>query len=248
MSRDGRRTGMERPRTARRAAGRRGQRLATALALALLANGCAAGREAPPRPAAPEPDLNFATAVDDVRQEALLDFRRGIDALADANPDAASERLLQVVDRCGSGPLGQQALLMLAIAELDPANRDPRLHLAVEASSQLALRTADTTWTHRVADALYLLARRLAPPPTHLDRMDVDAMRSRIESATTGRLTPWRDCAAVWAPGTAGEGELPRWKGTPYPVQMAVLRHQLRELREELERLRRLASQADAAP
>lgn len=217
--------------------------LAGAIALVPLAAGCATT----PGPASPAPqlDLTPVSVVDEARLETLERFHLAMDAARGGNPDAAYERLLEVVDRCGTAPLGQQALLMLTIGELDPRNPDPRLHLAVEASAGLARWTADTTWTHRVADALYLISRRLAPRPSHLDAQDVQALRERMERATDGRVRlPSPDCSAAW-PGAGGTDEsLPDLDGVPYPVQMTRLRHELRELRREVERLRRLARHA----
>lgn len=221
--------------------------LAGAIVLVPLTAGCATTPEtASP---APELDLTPVSVVDEARIETLERFRLAMEAAGEGNPDAAYERLLQVVDRCGTAPLGQQALLMLAIGELDPRNPDPRLHLAVEASSRLARWTVDTTWIHRVADALYLISRRLAPRPSHLDAQDVEALRERVGRATDGRVRlPSPDCSAGW-PGAGGaDGSLPDLDGVPYPVQVTRLRHELRQLRREVERLRRLARHADASP
>lgn len=220
---------------------------AGAVALGTLAAGCAPAPE--PRPAAPQPDLTPVSTLDEARLEALGRFGLALDAARSGNPDAAYELLLQVVDRCGSEPLGQQALLMLAIGELHPGNPDPRLHLAAEASARLAHLTPDTTWTHRVAEALYLLSRRLAPRSGHLAAMDVQDLRARVERATDGRLRlPRVDCSPVWPAGTPGDGSLPELRGLPYPVQVAGLRRELRDLRREVERLRRLMSRSDSPP
>lgn len=235
-----------------------------ALAAAAFLAGCASSPK--PRLSMPEPDLTLVAPVDVARQEALARFERALVELEEGNPDAAYEDLLQVADRCGRAPLGQQALLMVAIAQLDPTSPDQRIHLAAQAAAHLARWTPDTTWIHRTAEVLYLLSRKLAPPANHLHAMDVDALGARLERAREGadagtdpaaagtdRTAAGTDptagtCSAAWPDGTDRPGNLPELEETPLPAQIARLRSELSVLRQEVERLRRLIGRKEPAP
>ena len=272
--------------------------------------------EAPPPPPPPP------------QAEAPDKLQAALEALGKSEYTAAHARLMEVVELCGSAPLGQQALLLIAATELDPRNPDPRRSLAAESTSLLLGELDSMSWAGQFAESFSLIGRRLGaqqlgaedtealelgwlfrhgygrqPPDkpedgeasTLMDEdsrewAEVESMSSETDyslsgphtgrddtvagstgaipgrsgtgsypsagsSLSTGSATRERrdeaspHCEALWAaPSVGGDGQgvqgvLPSLPGSSYPAQVTALRRRVRELEEELERIRRIVSE-----
>jgi len=167
-------------------------------------------------------------------------------ALDGRNYDAAHARLLEVVDLCGSAPLGQQALLLMAVAELDPRNPDPRRDLAAESTALLWEETYARGWAHTLAESLYMIALRLGAGNAGPTDAEAAELEWRVRAAPADASSY---CGPAWPArlpsptASAPEDGLPSLNGSSYPAQVAELRRHVRELEEELERIRRIVGQ-----
>jgi hypothetical protein len=253
--------------------------------------------------------------------EAPDKLQAALEALGKSDYTAAYARLMEVVELCGSAPLGQQALLLIAATELDPRNPDPRRSLAAESTSLLLGELDSMSWARQFAESFYLIGRRLGarqlgaedtealelgwlfrhgygrqPPDRpedgeattlidedsrewaevesrssetdyalsgpHTGRNATVAGRTGVISGTsgtgsspsTGSATRERreeaspHCEALWAAPSVGDGQvvqgvLPSLPGSSYPARVTALRRRVRELEEELERIRRIVSE-----
>jgi len=249
--------------------------------------------EAPPPPPPPP------------QAEAPDKLQAALEALGKSDYTAAYARLMDVVELCGSAPLGQQALLLIAATELDPRNPDPRRSLAVESTTLLLAKLDSMSWARQFVESFYLIGRRLGaqqlgaedtealelgwlfrhgygrqPPDkpedgeasTLMDEdsrewAEVESMSSETDYALSGPHTGRDDtlstgsatrerrdeasphCEALWAALSVGgdgqdvPGVLPSLPGSSYPAQVTALRRRVRELEEELERIRRIVSE-----
>ena len=263
---------------------------------------------APPQPAPPPP------------AEAPDKLQAALEALGKNDYGAAHARLLEVVELCGSAPLGQQALLLIAATELDPRNPDPRRSLADESTSLLLGELDQMSWARQFAESFYLIGRKLGAqqlgaadtealelgwlfrhgygrqPPGQPEAgeastlMDEDSREwakveslSETDNALSGphtgrdntvpgrtgvisgrsgtRFSPSTGAAtrerrdeasphweALGAAPSVGDVQgvrdaLPSLPGSSYPAQVTALRRQVRELEEELARIRRIVSE-----
>lgn len=219
-------------------------------ALAYATAGCASGGGAPEAepPASASSRLVLAGPLpggDLPRAGQRLGL--ALDALGAGNPDAAYGHIIGVLHRCGADALGQQALLLLASAELDPANSDPRLDLAAEAAAQVAARQPAGTWVRRIALALHGTARRLGAAPVRTLRAEEIELHGGSVAMAARPPRPAVDCGSTlgWPHvGVGGSGDLapPSVSGASYPARLAELRRRVSEMEQELERLRRLTS------
>lgn len=206
--------------------------------------------EAPP-PAPPPPQA-----------EAPDKLKAALEALGKSDYTVAHARLMEIVELCGSAPLGQQAVLLIAATELDPRNPDPRGSLAAESTSLLLGELDSMSWAGQFAESFYLIGRRLGAQ--QLGAEDTEALelgwlfrhgygRQPPDEPEDGEASTLMDeaslhCEALWAAPSVGDsqgvqGVLPSLPGSSYPAQVTALRRQVRELEEELERIRRIVSQ-----
>lgn len=171
------------------------------------------------------------------------DLSAGLAAIESANPDAAYGHLTAVLEQCGSSSLGQQALLTMAAAELDPRNPDPRRKLAAEAAAQVAARQDPDTWPGQIARSLYGIALRLGARPVDPVLPDVIELYDGSTAFAAAPAHPAADCGATEAwpgPGRRTPAALPSLGGASYPARISALRRRVAELEAERERLRRL--------
>lgn len=245
-------------------------RLRMAWVAGALTGAAACASAPPPQPPVPEPKpvVQPPPPPPPPEAEAPGKLELAMAALDERNYDAAHARLLEVVDLCGSAPLGQQALLLMAVAELDPRNPDPRRDLAAESTALLWEETYGRGWAHTITESLYLIALRLGARnagPTDAEAAELEwrvraAPAGAAESHATGHALAGSGdssadplatsyCGPVWPtrlppPTTsAPQDRLPSLNGSSYPAQVAELRRRVRELEEELERIRRIVGQ-----
>lgn len=224
-------------------------RLRMAWVAGALTGAAACASTPPPQPPIPEPKrvVQPPPPPPPPEAEAPGKLELAVAALDERNYDAAYARLLEVVDLCGSAPLGQQALLLMAVAELDPRNPDPRRDLAAESTALLWEETYGRGWAHTLTESLYLIALRLGARNAGPADAEAAELEWRVRAAPAGAATSY--CGPAWPtrlpPPTASapEDALPSLNGSSYPAQVAELRRRLRELEEELERVRRIVGQ-----
>ncbi len=245
-----------------------------------LAGACSSHPQPGPVLPEPEPIVEPPPPPPPPQQRAPGELAAALDALAKRNYDAAYAHLLDVVELCGGTPLGQQALLLIAAAELDPRNPDPRRGLAVQSAALLLDEIQDGSWLRQFTESLYLISLRLGatrPGPADPDAAElgwrlmgreaaaaeaggVGALQNedpaewaRVESANpthsaTGGLGKAGEasgyCEAAWptASQRSPVATLPTLSSSSYPSQLAALRERVRELEQELERIRRIVT------
>jgi hypothetical protein len=230
-------------------------RLRTAWVAGALTGAAACASTPPPQLLVPEPKpvVQPPPPPPPPEAEAPGKLELAVAALDGRNYDAAHARLLEVVDLCGSAPLGQQALLLMAVAELDPRNPDPRRDLAAESTALLWEETYARGWAHTLAESLYMIALRLGAGNAGPTDAEAAELEWRVRAAPAGDSSAdslsTSYCGPVWptrlTPPTtsAPEDLLPSLNGSSYPAQVAELRRRVRELEEELERIRRIVGQ-----
>lgn len=196
-------------------------------------------------PGLPPPGPGAAEAGTELRSD---DGIPGLGPLMEAfearNQDVLYARVLQVLERCGTRPLAQQALLLLTAGELDPRNPDPRPPLALEATEIVLRAVEPASWTHALAESLHLIARRLGAEKAGLYAADELELRFRSEKGDDGGAEePPVACeAAPWPEAGAGV-DPPVFRERSYPALVAQLRRRVAELEEELQRLRRITKE-----
>ncbi len=294
------------------------RRLGIAASAVTLITACSSNPD--PAPVVPDPAPVVQApppAPPPPQAQAPYKLQAALEALWKGDYTAGHARLAEVVELCGSAPLGQQALLLIAAAELDPRNPDPRRSLAAEATSLLLGELDSMTWARQFAESFYLIGRRLGAQqlgaedtealelgwlfrhgygrqPTdkpengetstlvdedprewaevesssgsdyalsgpQADKGDTVSAGTGVRSVRSGTepskstLSATRrhadkaspHCEALWTAPSAGDGQgaLPSLPGSSYPAQIAALRRRVRELEEELVRIRRILSE-----
>lgn len=224
----------------------RGRLLAPGLAAAVAAAAaCASGSGGPVASTHPgsRAPLPAEGTVAPARDEPGVGVAR---AVASGERDVAYARVLETLERCGTRPLGQQALLLLAASELDPRNPDPRLPLALR-SAQLVLQASEPeAWARVLAESLYLLALRIGAREPGAYAADEAELGVRVRKGNERAAFPVdEECEALpWPAGpTAEVGDPPALQGPSYPARIDRLRRRVAELESELERLRRISKE-----
>ncbi len=236
-------------------------------AAALLGLGCASSPPAP-APLHLEPAPLTAIGGPVIRADVDARYRDLLAATEAGNTDLAYSIVLELLDRCGTGPLTRRALILAAAAELDPRSSSSRPDLAMEYAAQVLLAPEPDPWMRRLGESMYMVAHRLGGARGGQARhQDVQEVRWRAERAAA--RVPGHGCATELAPvlamhasgpeeGTvehapatsvvpsksspAGHSAaLPEPVGSSYPSLIAELRQQLSALEQEVERLRRIA-------
>jgi len=182
--------------------------------------GCARPRPHQAVPPTPEQRLVGALSVLDSGQYAPA--TQELQALAQTYPEL---------------PLGRQALLSAAAAELDPRNPDRQLDRGAALMTQYLESSPGDDWSHPVAQTLYLLSLELGATVERAQQAEADAARARAQASRA-----------------VARAELPRLPGAPVTARMADLEHdrdrlaaRVQELeagtaqlqRQELKRVRR---------
>lgn len=229
----------------RRPAGRAGP-IGIRCALALLALGTAGCASGPPVVEGPGglpalPSSERATS-EPAPAGTKLDVAR---AARTADGALVHSLAVRTLERCGTRPLGQQALLVLAAAELDPRNSEGRASVALEALRLVGKASEPDAWTRVLSESLYLLAQRVGGGARTAGTAAEEALRASARRGNERRLAAdAAACRAVaWPDGRTEEpGDLPSLEGASYPARIAWLQRKVSELEGELQRLRRITT------
>jgi hypothetical protein len=156
------------------------------------------------------------------------ELARGIAALRSQNFVGARDILEPVYRAHYMDKAGQQALLMLTIADLDPRNQTRRLYAASDYASSL-LNAKDTPqWEVGVAETLYLLSQELGGHEEELDRAEAAKQQAQQTAAALQRqITP------------------PRYQGESWPAQLRKMRDDRDALAKKVEQLQATVKSRD---
>jgi len=140
--------------------------------------------------------------------EPELRLEMGLAALAQRDFPRAQEHLEWVYRNHWQEPIGQQALLVLIAAEMDPRNTTRRLWASADMSARLLGIDAAPRWMQPIGETLYLLALELGANEERIART-----QAALDSAQT----------------------LPRFTGQSYPAQVQALRTERDSLKRRLD-------------
>lgn len=130
-----------------------------------------------------------------------------------------------------SEPLGQQAMLVLVAAEIDNRNPDRRLWAAADMAGRLINLPGADPWVVPVAESFYLLALELGAAEERI---------AQAESRADRRLPqPTRESVPAQLARITAERDQARRRAEQAEQQLATRDRELRETRQELERIRR---------
>ncbi|HEX7051552.1 MAG TPA: hypothetical protein VF188_15200 [Longimicrobiales bacterium] len=191
---------------------------------------------------------------------------RGLAALDREDYRSAFDDLVWVYTHFPDEPEGRRALLALAAAELDPRNPSRRLGVGSDLVADY-LRTPGTpSWTHPVAETVYLLALELGAAETRVAEAEMEREEAEQESAEArGEATRARRQAqraeaeaqrarraearaerARRGAQAAPPGPLPQLPGPPVTARIRELQRErdrlaqrVQALERELERIRK---------
>jgi hypothetical protein len=154
---------------------------------------------------------------------------RGLEALARHDYEAAIADLSWVSTYHRDRPVGRQALLALAAAELDPSNPGGRPDVGAELLAAFRAMEDHPTWTVPVANTLRGLLLELR-----------DAQeRARVAEDATARADRSARQAVEQASQVRAERTALATRASELERELTRTRHQLARAREEVERIRR---------
>jgi hypothetical protein len=167
-------------------------------------------------------------------QDPAVQLHEGVAALASQEYLRARALLEPLVRERPDELVGQQAWLALVAAELDPRNPERRLWVAADLSARLLSRTPAEPWIVPLASTYYLTALELGgaeelaaqtgmPPAATAATLPV--LERETVPARIGRVTAERDQA--------------RRQSDQLQQQLTARERELRDARQELERIRR---------
>jgi hypothetical protein len=132
----------------------------------------------------------------------------GLQALAERDYSRAQEHLEWVYRTHWQEPVGQQALLALIAAEMDPRNTTRRLWASADMSARLLGIEQSPRWMEPLGETLYLLALELGANEERIARA-----QAALDSAQS----------------------LPKFTGQSYPAQVQALRTERDSLKRRLD-------------
>jgi DNA repair exonuclease SbcCD ATPase subunit len=132
-----------------------------------------------------------------------------------------------------SEPVGQQAMLVLIASEMDNRNPDRRLWAAAEMAGRLINLPGAEPWAVPVAETYYVLAMELGAAEERIAEAESRAEMYRRLPATTQESVPARVSRIT------AERDQARRRAEQAEQQLAARERELRETRQELERIRR---------
>lgn len=169
-------------------------------------------------------------------------LQAGVQALAMEDWTRARGFLEPLYHERWGEPVGQQALLLLTAAELNPRNPDRRLWAAADRSARLLNIPELPRWMVPVAESFYLLANELGAHEEQIARADSarGAAEQRV-AALSGRTLPGLRSETVPARERKlrEERDAARRSAEQLQQTLAARDKQLKETREELERIKR---------
>ena len=169
---------------------------------------------------------------------------QGAAAVQAGDYGAASERFRQLASRCESGATGRQAVLLLAVAALDPRNPAASPDSAAALAAHFLMLPGTQPEDRATAETLYLAAlNQGAAPP--------------FDAAAEGRIafqpalaTQYENCGEVEVPNDTVRSSLPTLPGPGMAARLDRLQavrdslvRQVTGLEAELERIRSLLRQ-----
>jgi hypothetical protein len=160
-------------------------------------------------------------------------------AAAEAQEYLRARGLLEPLAReYASNDIGQRAMLVLIAAELDNRNPERRLWAAADMATRLLETERVEPWVVPVAESYYLLAMELGAAEERIAQAEAQARRA---DAQARRTPPASTQPSV--PAQLGrirtERDQARRQADQLQQQLATRDRELRETRQELERIKR---------
>jgi hypothetical protein len=135
-------------------------------------------------------------------------------------------------------PVAQRAMIVLIAAELDNRNPDRRLWAAADMAGRLLSVDEAEPWVLPVAASYYLLALELGAAEQRVAQAEARAAEARAANAR--RLpTSARESVPVQMGRVTSERDQARRRAEQLEQQLATRERELRETRQELDRIRR---------
>lgn len=171
----------------------------------------------------PDPRVQLHEGVAAVEEQQYLRARGLLEPLARDLPGNA---------------VGQQAMLVLISAELDNRNPERRLWAAADMSARLLAADRVEPWIVPVAESYYLLAMELGAAEQRIAQAEA---RANAEARAAARRPPSSTLESVPArvDRVRAERDQARRQAEQLQQQLAVRDRELRETRQELERIKR---------
>jgi hypothetical protein len=140
-------------------------------------------------------------------------------------------------------PVAQRAMIVLIAAELDNRNPDRRLWAAADMAGRLLSVDDAEPWVLPVAASYYLLALELGAAEQRVAQAEARAAEARAaeaRAANTRRLpTSARESVPAQMGRVTTERDQARRRAEQLEQQLATRERELRETRQELDRIRR---------
>lgn len=137
-------------------------------------------------------------------------LQAGLNALAMGDYARAQEHLESVYREHWNEPIGQQALLVLAAAEMDPRNTSRRLWASADMAARLLGIEEAAPWMQPLGETLYLLSLEMGANEERIARA-----QAALDSAQS----------------------LPTFTGQSYPAQIEALQTERDNLRRRLDQV-----------
>ena len=134
----------------------------------------------------------------------------GLNALAVADYARAQEHLESVYREHWNEPIGQQALLVLAAAEMDPRNTSRRLWASADMAARLLGIPQAPPWMKPIGETMYLLSLEMGANEERIART-----QAALDSAQS----------------------LPTFTGQSYPMRIEALQSERDNLRRRLDQV-----------
>lgn len=115
---------------------------------------------------------------------------RALVALDSGQYAPATQQLLELANAYPEQPLGRQALLAAAAAELDPRNADRQLDQGAALLGQYLRRSGVTDWTQPQAKTMYLLSLELGAAADRAEQAEAEAARARAAASQAAARLP----------------------------------------------------------
>lgn len=163
----------------------------------------------------------------------------GLAALELGEYDRARRHLSWVYTTHWAEPAGQQALLALIAADLDPRNPDRRLGDAADLAARLIVNPDAPEWAEPLAESLYLLALQMGAHDPPLDSLAADSLAA--DSA------PPMPLVGDTASSAARAMLLPTLDAPSFPRQLATVRTERDSLAARIGQLQEALAQRDRA-
>jgi hypothetical protein len=170
-------------------------------------------------------------------------LQQGLEALEQRDYTRARGFLEPLYQERWTEPVGRHAMLALIAAELDTRNPDRRLWAGADRAARLVNVPQIEPWMIPVVETYYLLALELGAQEERLAQADSArlAAEQRARAATQSRTLPAnpRETVPTQIRRLTSDRDAQRRRADQAEQQLAARERELRETKQELERIKR---------